>query len=159
MLKRVAKKRTRGDAGLRIGIVASRYNARYVNGMLKAAKVTLGEAGVSGAGLSVARVPGAFEIPVVIARWAAGGDDRPFDALIGLGVILQGETSHAEHIGSAVTQAFASIQVQYCVPVIHEVLVFTTVEQAKQRCLSAEHNRGREAANTALEMAGLMRRL
>ena len=74
-------------------------------------------------------------------------------------MILQGATSHAEHIGTAVTQAFAAIQVNYLVPIIHEVLVFTDSSQARERCLSEKHNRGTEAANTALEMARVLRAL
>ncbi|MCS1411187.1 MAG: 6,7-dimethyl-8-ribityllumazine synthase [Verrucomicrobia subdivision 3 bacterium] len=127
--------------------------------MLRAAKGILQSADVTKERLRVIRVPGAFEIPVVAAELALRQGKDKFDGIIGLGVILQGITSHAEHIGSAVTQAFVSIQVAYRVPIIHEVLVFASVEQARERCLSAKHNRGAEAATTALEMARVMRSL
>lgn len=143
----------------RIAIVASRYNARYVDGMLRAAKSVLSAAGISGGRLRVVRVPGAFETPVVAAKLASFEGAAAFDAIIGLGVILQGATSHAEHIGTAVTNAFAEIQVRYQVPIIHEVLVFSDVQQARERCLSKDHNRGAEAAQTALEMVRVMRSL
>ena len=159
MLKTVSKKRTKATDGVRIAIVAAKYNSRYVDGMLKAAKKTLLGSGILPKNLKIVRVPGAFETPVVAARLAAQEGEKAFDAIIGLGVILQGATSHAEHIGTAVTQAFAAIQVNYLVPIIHEVLVFTDSSQARERCLSEKHNRGTEAANTALEMARVLRAL
>ena len=105
----------------------------------------------------VVRVPGAFEVPVVagaLARQHPG-----WDAVICLGVILQGQTSHAQHIGEAVTAGLTQIAVSTGVPMIHEVLVFTNEEQARVRCLGKEFNRGAEAAQTALKMAAVMREL
>ncbi|HOB32111.1 MAG TPA: 6,7-dimethyl-8-ribityllumazine synthase [Verrucomicrobiota bacterium] len=136
-------------------IVASRYNERYVNGMLSAAKAELNRAGAS---VRVIRVPGAFEIPAVAAKVAddgAGGTGR-VSGIICLGVIFQGQTSHAQHIGWGVTHALAQIQVQYRLPVIHGVFVFEKKEHAAVRCLGKKHNRGTEAARTALEMARVM---
>jgi 6,7-dimethyl-8-ribityllumazine synthase len=159
MLKKVSKKRIKATDGIRIAIVAAKYNSRYVNGMLNAAKKALFDSGITPENLKIVRVPGAFETPVVAARLAAQEGEKRFDAIIGLGVILQGATSHAEHIGMAVTQAFATIQVNYLVPIVHEVLVFTDSSQARDRCLSEKHNRGAEAANTALEMAKVLRSL
>ena len=72
---------------------------------------------------------------------------------------FQGETSHAEHIGKGVTHALAQIQVEQKIPVIHGVFVFNKVKQAKVRCLGKKHNRGTESAQTALEMARVMRSL
>lgn len=140
----------------RIGIIASKYNARYVDAMLQAAESILREAKV--AETHVIRVPGAFEIPVVAAQLASGAAGR-FSALICLGVILRGETTHAQHIGEAVSTALALIQVQHRVPIIHEVLLLENQDQAQKRCLDAKHNRGAEAAYTALEMASTMTRL
>jgi 6,7-dimethyl-8-ribityllumazine synthase len=71
-------------------------------------------------------------------------------------VIFQGETSHAQHIGWGVTHALAAIQVQYKVPVIHGVFTFEKIKHARVRCLGTKHNRGAEAAQTALEMARVM---
>jgi len=103
--------------------------------------------------LRIVRVPGAFEIPAVAARLAASGR---YSAVICFGVIFQGETSHAQHIGWGITHALAQIQVLQKVPVIHAVFVFDKVKHAKVRCLGAKHNRGTEAAHTALEMARVM---
>lgn len=154
MLKPVANNRSKAPNG-RIAIVASRYNAEFVDGMLRAAEAALREAGVRD--IEVVRVPGAFEIPAVAARLARRppGRGRPA-AIICLGVIFQGQTSHAEHIGRGVTEALARLQVDHALPVIHGVFVFKKVEHARVRCLGYKHNRGREAAQTALEMARLM---
>lgn len=133
--------------------MASRYNAKYVDAMLRAARASLRQAGV--AALEVVRVPGAFEIPVVAAALAKR--PRPkVDVIICLGVILRGATSHAQHIGESVSQALADIQVRHGTPIIHEVLLLENQTQARQRCLDRRSNRGREAAQTALEMARVM---
>jgi 6,7-dimethyl-8-ribityllumazine synthase len=133
-------------------IVASRYNAKYVDAMLRAAVAELKRAGAKR--IQVVRVPGAFEIPAVAATLAAR-----VSAVICLGVVFQGQTSHAQHIGWGVTHALAQIQIQQNIPVIHGVFVFEKEEHARVRCLGRKHNRGREAAQTALEMARVMERL
>ena len=155
MLKKASKAKTNQVSGTRVTIVASRYNARYVNSMLRAAKTELAKAKVA---VEVVRVPGAFEIPAVasaLARRLA----KPVDAILCLGVILRGETTHAENIGQAVTGALAQLQVEHSLPVIHEVLLLENVQQAKERCLDARNNRGIEAARTAVEMMRVMRRV
>jgi 6,7-dimethyl-8-ribityllumazine synthase len=156
MLQKVATKKIAADGG-QFAIVASRYNARYVDAMLRAAKAEILRAGGK---LQIIRVPGAFEIPVVAARLARESNGSPSpSAIICLGVILRGATTHAQHIGEAVSDALMQIQIQHEVPVIHEVLLLENEQQAKERCLSRTHNRGTEAALTALEMARVMRSL
>lgn len=163
MLKRIKTRAARAK-GVTFAIVASKYNAEYVDAMLCAAVAELKQAGAE---VQIVRVPGAFEIPAVAATLAAGSGDasrlahyasRPA-AIICLGVIFQGQTSHAQHIGWGVTHALAYIQIQHKLPVIHAVFVFEKEEHAKVRCLGRTHNRGREAAHTALEMARVMRSL
>ncbi|MEA2909397.1 MAG: 6,7-dimethyl-8-ribityllumazine synthase, partial [Bradyrhizobium sp.] len=136
-------------------IIASRYNERYVNAMLRAAQTVLRRAG---ARVQVVRVPGAYEIPVVAARLARSASP-PRAGLICLGVILRGQTVHAAHIGEAVSTALMQLQLRYEIPVIHEVLLLENEEQARVRCLGQKHNRGAEAAQTALAMAEVMAKL
>lgn len=145
------KKSQAAKAGGTFAIVASRYNARYVDGMLNAAAKELKRAGAKA---QIIRVPGAYEIPVVVAKLSASVN-KPA-AIICLGVILRGATTHAQHIGEAVSQALMQIQITHGVPVIHEVLLLENKQQAEERCLDPKHNRGVEAAQTALEMARVL---
>ena len=140
-------------------VVASQYNGRYVEAMLRAARTELKRSGAKQ--VEVFRVPGAYEIPVVAARLARTGSSHTprFAAIICLGVILRGETVHAAHIGESVSRALMELQLKYEVPVIHEVLLLENEQQARARCLSKTHNRGAEAAQTALAMAAVMERL
>ena len=160
MLKSISKRKNPPLANGRFAVVAARYNARYVDGMLRAAKQTFQQAGLRKSQLQIFRVPGAFEIPAVAAKLAAVSHNsaQPLDAVLCLAVILQGDTQHAQHIAIAVSQALAALQTDYFLPIIHQVLLFNTPDQARQRCLSdPKHNRGAEAASTALQMSQLMR--
>lgn len=140
----------RKSSGAKFAIVASEYNAEFVDSMLKAAKAELKHAGAK---VEIVRVPGAYEIPVVAAKLAR---TRTCSAIICLGVILRGQTVHAQHIGDSVSRALMQIQLETEVPVIHEVLLLENQEQARVRCLDQKHNRGMEAAQTALQMAEVM---
>lgn len=153
MLKTNSKKKRRLPNG-RIAIVAARYNPRFVEGMLNAALLEFSAAGVQE--IEVFRVPGSYEIPVVVSRLLARGPGRP-EAVVCLGVIIQGETAHAHHIGTAITDALMGLQVQHGTPVIHEVLLVQNESQAEARCLDQGTNRGAEAAQTAIDMVQLFR--
>jgi 6,7-dimethyl-8-ribityllumazine synthase len=165
MLTAVKSRGFRHTGAARFVIVASQYNARYVDSMLRAAKAELKRAGVKT--IQIVRVPGAFEIPVVAARLARlcsphairNTQYAPPSAIICLGVILRGETTHAAYIAENVSRALMQIQLQHEIPVIHEVLLLENEEQARVRCLGARHNRGAEAAQTALAMAKVMNKL
>ena len=137
-------------------IVASEYNAKFVDSMLAGAREELTKAGA--ALVRIIRVPGAFEIPVVAARLARS-HRPPLSAVICLGVVIRGETEHARLIGEAVTQSLAHIQVGSEIPIVHEVLLLENEKQAEVRCLDKNHNRGVEAARTAITMAGVMKHL
>lgn len=155
MLKKVQPGKIKATGG-HFAIVASKYNARYVDAMLRAARAEILRAGGT---VQVIRVPGAYEIPVVAARLARTANVRGPHAILCLGVILRGATTHAQHIGEAVSTALVQIQVEYEVPVVHEVLLLENEQQARERCLDRDHNRGTEAAQTALAMAGVMKTL
>jgi 6,7-dimethyl-8-ribityllumazine synthase len=153
MLRRNRKVRQPANSNTAFAIVASEYNAEFVDSMLSAAKAELNRAGAK---VQVVRVPGAYEGPVVAARLARSGK---FSGIICLGVILRGETVHAQHIGDAVSAALMQIQLETEVPVIHEVLLLENREQARVRCQDKKHNRGMEAAQAALQMARVMAEL
>lgn len=154
MLKKVKKAKAEKVGGI-YAIVASSYNGRYVDSMVKAAEAHLKFAGAEE--VKIVRVPGAFEIPVVTARLARG--IPRYSAIICLGVIIRGQTAHAQLIADAVTRTISGLQVEQEMPIIHEVLLVENEDQAKARCLDAKHNRGLEAAQTAIQMVKVMRQI
>lgn len=132
-------------------IIASKFNPTLVDGLLNHSLSIL-EA-LPERNIRVLRVPGAFEIPAVAARCA---DSRPTpSAIICFGVVIQGETTHAEQITLGVTNALAQLQITYKMPVIHGVGHYNNFQQAHTRCVLSEHNRGSECALVALEMVDL----
>jgi 6,7-dimethyl-8-ribityllumazine synthase len=133
-------------------IVASRFNVQYVDGLVDHATKEL-RALAPDATISVHRVPGSFEIPVVVHEVAAR---ESADAIIACGVIMQGETNHAQNLSRSVTNALQHIAIEYGVPVVTVVLSFDNEEQARARCLENKINRGTEAARAAVEIAETM---
>ena len=133
-------------------IVASRFNAQYVDGLIDHATDEL-RALAPDATISLYRVPGSFEIPVVVRELS---NQNKADAIIACGVIMQGETNHAQNLSRSVTDALQRISVEHGVPVINVVLSFDTENQARARCLENEINRGTEAARAAVEIANVL---
>jgi 6,7-dimethyl-8-ribityllumazine synthase len=133
-------------------IVASQYNELYVTGLVENAKREL-EAIASGSTFTVWEVPGAFEIPLVVQEVATNSQ---LDAIIALGVIIEGQTQHAALIGATVTESLQRLSLAHRIPIIHEVLLVKNEEQAKARCLEGELNRGIEAARVAVRMVQVM---
>src|SRR6266481_7653206 len=133
-------------------IVASRFNAQYVDGLIDHVGEELRALAPHSAVL-LHRVPGSFEIPVVAREVAI---QNKADAIIACGVILQGETNHAQNLSRSVTNALQRIAVKHGVPVINVVLSFDTENQARARCLENEINRGTEAARAAVEIANVL---
>ena len=131
----------------RFGIVVSLYNRPYTDGLLKASLEILQDHEIE-----IVRVPGAFEIPLQVQRLAKTGK---YDAVLALGLVWQGKTAHAGEITRAVTDALMQIGLETDTPVLHEVLQIKTEADAKARCLGKTLNRGREAAEAALAVAGL----
>jgi len=151
-----APRRPRVEKGKRtFQIVASRFNAPYVQGLVDHATEELHEL-ATGAAISIHRVPGSFEIPVVVRELAR---KKKADAIIACGVIMRGETNHAKNLGRSVTDALQRIAVDYGVPVINVVLSFENESQARERCLENTINRGTEAARAAVEIAAAMSKL
>lgn len=141
--------RSATDTSFSFAIVASQFNDSYVQPMVDNALRELAEL-EPGAAVEVFRTPGSFEIPIFVQ--AAAGLKR-FQAILALGVVFQGETAHAVLIADSVTKALMDISLAHRVPVVHEVLLLNNEEQAKERCLGVEHNRGVEAARAAVMAA------
>jgi len=139
----------------RFAIVASQFNPQYVQGLVDHAVEEL-HGLASGAAISIHRVPGSFEIPVVVRELAR---KKKKHAIIACGVIIRGETSHARNLSRSVTDALQQIAVDYGVPVINVVLSFDNEDQARERCLENRINRGTEAARAAVEIARVMSEL
>jgi 6,7-dimethyl-8-ribityllumazine synthase len=128
-------------------IVASQYNAEFVNGLVDHARREL-EAISPNFSIQTYEVPGAFEIPLMVQEVAGRG----VDAIIALGVIIAGETQHANLIAGTVTNSLQQLSLTHRLPIIHEVLLLKNEEQARVRCLEEEINRGTEAARVAAQM-------
>lgn len=138
--------------GLRFGIAAARYNAALADALLEHCVATLREAGASPKHIHILRVPGSFEVTAAAARLARSGQ---CDCVIGLGVLLEGQTRHAELIGIAVATGLTQVAIQSGVPTVFGIVTAQTIAQARVRCQGKTYNRGREAAITAIEMARL----
>lgn len=136
----------------RFAIVASQFNAEYVQGLVTHATEELRKVAPA-AGLALHQVPGAFEIPIVVREIAS---QKRADAIIAVGVILQGKTRHAENLTRSVTDALQRIAVESGVPIINAVLSFNSQVQARERCLEDEINRGTEAARAAVQITNVM---
>jgi 6,7-dimethyl-8-ribityllumazine synthase len=145
--------RPRAAKGRRqFSIVASLFNEKYVQGLIDHTTAELKSLSPN-ATISVHRVPGAFEIPVVVRELAL---QKKRDAILALGVILQGKTSHAQNLARSVTDALQQIALEHGIPVINAVLSLETEAQAQERCLGSKINRGTEAARAAVEIANVM---
>ena len=139
----------------KFAIVASQFNAAYVQGLLDHATKELHELAPDAA-ISIHRVPGSFEVPVVVRELSR---KKKADAIIACGVIMQGETNHAKNLSRSVTDALQRIAVDDGVPVINVVLSFDNEDQARERCLEDRINRGTEAARAAVEIATVMSKI
>jgi 6,7-dimethyl-8-ribityllumazine synthase len=142
--------------GLRFGIVVSRFNRSVTAPLLAGALDGLSAHGVADTDVTVAHVPGAFEIPFAAQELARVGR---YDALICLGAVIRGETPHFDYICDAVTRGVERIVDQQRIPVAFGVLTTNTIEQALARAGEGHGNKGYEAAVTAIEMARLARLL
>lgn len=147
---------TPGARGLRFAVVVSRYNDFVTRPLLAGALAALADAGVSEADVTVAHVPGAFELPVAAQRLAGTGR---FSGVICLGCLIRGATPHFEYIAGAVAHALAAASTATGVPVAFGVLTTNTVEEALERAAPGPSNKGREAALAAIETATMLKAL
>jgi 6,7-dimethyl-8-ribityllumazine synthase len=144
------------EARGRFAIVVSRYNHSITAKLLDGALATLRGAGVDDAAIDVVWTPGAFEIPLAADRLASSGR---YAAVLCLGAVIRGETTHDQHINRAVSLALMESGLRWGVPVTFGVLTCESLEQAIHRSGGAVGNKGIECAQAALEMAGLLARL
>jgi 6,7-dimethyl-8-ribityllumazine synthase len=136
----------------RVVVIASRFNEFVVSGLVKGAIAAWEKHGGNPSELIVARVPGAFELPVVARRLAESGR---YEAIVALGCVIRGETAHFEYVAGECARGLQNVAVETGVPVVFGVLATETVEQAIQRAAPGGSNKGGEAMETALEMADL----
>lgn len=138
-----------------LAIVASLYNEDFVNAMVDAARAEI-DLLLPGAIVPLYRVPGAFEIPVC-AQFVV--ERANVDVIVALGVIIRGETGHADLIAGTVAKSLQDLARETLVPVVNEVLLLDSEDQARERCFGTRMNRGTEAARVAVGMAELMQKL
>lgn len=143
-------------AGLKIAIVASRFNDFVVSRLVGGAVDTLERLGAPSDSISVYRVPGSFEIPLIAKKLANGGK---WDAILCLGCLIRGDTPHFEFIAAEVTRAISRISLESGIPVAFGILTADTVDQAVDRAGMKSGNKGVEAAMAAVEAANLCRQL
>lgn len=142
--------------GMKFGIVCARFNSFFVSKLLDGAVDTLLRHGASEKDINVAWVPGSFEIPLVCKKMAESGK---YDALLALGVVIQGSTAHASFVNAEVSKGLAQVSLEKGLPVIYGVVTTENIEQAIERSGSKAGNRGASAAETAIEMVSLIKNL
>jgi 6,7-dimethyl-8-ribityllumazine synthase len=142
--------------GLRFAIVASRWNDLIVSRLIGGAQDALIRLGAFRDHLTLVRVPGSFEIPLVARRLAASGR---YDAIICVGAVIRGETPHFDYIAAEVTKGMASASLETGVPISYGMITADTVDQAINRAGVKSGNKGFEAAMAAVEMANLLKEL
>lgn len=147
---------TASARGRRVAVVAARFNDFIVASLLKGALDAWRERGGGAEDLLVARVPGAFELPVAARKLAS---TRRYDALVALGCVIRGDTPHFEYVAGECARGLQLVSLETAVPVAFGVLTVNSVEQALERAAAGGANKGAEAMHTALEMASLMAEL
>jgi 6,7-dimethyl-8-ribityllumazine synthase len=141
---------------LRFAFVAARFNEFVVDPLIRGALDALKRHGASEKQVEIVRVPGAFDIPIVVRKLAMS---RRFDALIALGAVVRGQTPHFDYVAGECASGLSRIALESGVPVAFGVLTTDTMEQAVDRAGGKAGNKGADAALAAIEMANLLRRL
>ena len=141
---------------IKVGIVCARFNEFIVSKLLGGCEDTLLRHGVQAEDISVAWVPGAFEIPLIASKMAKSGK---YDAVIALGAVIRGNTSHYDYVCSEVSKGIAAVALESGIPVMFGVLTTDTIEQAIERDGTKAGNKCAECAQGAIEMVNLIRAL
>lgn len=142
--------------GLKIGIIASRFNEFITSKLVSGAEDCLKRHGVADSDMSVAWVPGAFEIPVIAKQMAASGK---YDAVICVGAVIRGATSHYDYVCAEVSKGIAAVSLETGIPVLFGILTTDTIEQAIERAGTKAGNKGTDCAMSALEMVNLIKNI
>ncbi len=140
--------------GIKIGIIASRFNEFITSKLVSGAQDCLTRHGVADDDISVAWVPGAFEIPVIAKKMAASGK---YDAVICVGAVIRGATSHYDYVCNEVSKGIAAVSLETGLPVLFGILTTDTIEQAIERAGTKAGNKGTDCAMSALEMVNLIK--
>lgn len=143
-------------SGMRFGVVAGRFNRHVTDRLLEGVEKALRDNGVPGDAVTVAWVPGAFEIPLVAQRLAASGT---VDAVICVGAVIRGDTAHFEYVAGPCASGVSRVALDTGIPVVFGVLTTENLEQAIDRTGGREGHKGEEAALTAIEMVSLLRQM
>lgn len=141
--------------GMKIAVVVSRFNSFLTEQLVKGAEDAFVRLGGESKNLTLVRVPGAYELPLVAAKMAAG----KVDAVVCLGAVVQGATSHAALINETTARAFSQISLESGVPVLDGVVTAETLEQAVERCGTKQGNKGFSAMQSAIEMANVLKQI
>jgi 6,7-dimethyl-8-ribityllumazine synthase len=142
--------------GLKIALVVSRFNSFITERLVEGALDCLRRHGVADTGLTMVRVPGAWEIPLVAKKLAEG---RAYNAVICLGAVIRGSTPHFDYVAAEVSKGIAQASLESGIPILFGVLTTDTLEQAVERAGSKAGNKGYAAAEAALEMVNLLRNM
>ncbi|MEJ2326157.1 MAG: 6,7-dimethyl-8-ribityllumazine synthase [Chromatiaceae bacterium] len=140
----------------RFCLVVGRFNSFVVESLLAGALDALKRHGAEDGDLTIVRIPGAFEMPLVVERLAAKGG---FDAIVAIGAVIRGGTPHFEYVASECVKGLANASMRHGIPVAFGVLTVDTIEQAIERAGTKAGNKGAEAAMSAIEMVDLLRQL
>ena len=142
--------------GARFGLAVARFNSFVVESLLQGAVDTIIRHGGSENDIEIVRVPGAYELPLVVQRMAQG---KSYDAIIALGAVIRGGTPHFDYVAGECVKGMSSVMLQQDVPVAFGVLTVDTIEQAIERAGTKAGNKGAEAATSAIEMVNLLKNL
>jgi 6,7-dimethyl-8-ribityllumazine synthase len=142
--------------GIRFGIAVARFNSFVVESLLDGAVDTLLRHGAADSDLEIVRVPGAYELPLVVQKMA---NSKKYDAIIALGAVIRGGTPHFEYVAGECTKGLSQVMMQSGLPISFGVLTVDSIEQAIERAGTKAGNKGAEAAMSAVEMVNVLRKI